>query len=128
MNCYFLFINSYMLQHSSYICLCADDTRYIAGHCLSTYASVTQGNVCWFNSIPLHLTLHCAVYAEKRPSSLCFLTNKFTFLHLIFLIVKCLYKPLVTLQSNNKHGLHYWILWYWHSFRNMSLLQHGGTL
>jgi len=63
-----------------------------------------------FNAIPSHLTLHCAVYGEMRASGSRFLINKFTIVHLILLIVKCYYNPLVTWQSNKKQGLHYGIL------------------
>jgi hypothetical protein len=63
-----------------------------------------------FNAIPSHLTLHCAVYAEMRALNSCFLINKFTIVHLIFLIVKCYYNPLVTWQSNRKQGLRYGIV------------------
>jgi hypothetical protein len=63
-----------------------------------------------FNAIPSLLTSHCAVYAEAGASSSCFLINKYTIVHLIFLMVKCYYNPLVTWQSNKKQGLHYGIL------------------
>jgi len=55
-----------------------------------------------FNAIPSHLTLHCALYAEMGASSSRFLINEFTIVHLIFLMVKCYYSPLVTWQSNKQ--------------------------